>query len=92
MNSEEVLAALGVNRNWTEVSDGFPPPFFIPNIGVYYAFMAGGDWSKSTSIEDIGSLLDHGVQVVLYYGYFGLKDLLTKGCGFYVRAATTLLM
>jgi len=38
-------------------------------VGVYGAFWETGDWAKGTFIQAIGSVLDQGIQVLLYYGY-----------------------
>jgi len=54
-------------------------PHYILIIGVYDAFSETGDWAKGTFIQNIGSLLDQGIQVVLYYGYLKLETRLTSG-------------
>ncbi|KAI9841936.1 MAG: hypothetical protein M1838_003343 [Thelocarpon superellum] len=50
--------ALGVNLNYTGDS----------NQEIYYAFQQTGDFVYPTFLEDLETILNHGVRVALYYG------------------------
>lgn len=57
LNQAVIQNALGVNLNYTYV-----------NNAVYFAFQSSGDWVNPNAFEALGSLLDNGVRVALYYG------------------------
>jgi len=64
------------------------PHLHILIIGVYSAFWYTGDGAKGNFLQNLGSLLDQGIQVVLYHGYLKHKTILTSGtqisCKYYL--------
>lgn len=57
LNQAYVQEAIGVNLNYTK-----------SNYMIYNAFQQSGDMIYRTFIDHLGSVIDSGVRVVLYYG------------------------
>ncbi|KAH8684614.1 Alpha/Beta hydrolase protein [Tricladium varicosporioides] len=57
-----------LNQHWVQEALGVPLNFTYQNMAVYNQVMATGDIVRGGFLETLGSLVDRGIQVVLFYG------------------------